>query len=58
MCNTREFVHPTNGNLTNMYSFSMEKTMGHFAVKYEKIKKHLAQRYVKENRGLILAMRK
>ena len=54
MCNTREFIHPTNGNLTKMYSFCMEKTMGHFAAKYEKIKKHLAQRYVKENRGLIL----
>lgn len=53
MCNTREFTHPTNGTSTKLYSFDLDKTLEHFAVKYEKIKSHLAQKYVRENQGFI-----
>ena len=31
--------------------------MEHFARKYEKIRRHLAERYCQENRGLILDLR-
>ena len=58
MCNTRDFTHPTNGISTKLYSFDMDKTLGHFAGKYEKIKSHLARKYVSENQGFILEKRK
>ena len=58
MCNTRSFTHPTNGKQQKLYSFDLDKCLGHFADKYERIKRHLAQRYVQENRGFIIEMRK
>lgn len=54
MCITKEFTHPTNGSVVKLYSFDLMKTMEHFSGKYEKIKCHLAEKYVKENRGFIL----
>ena len=58
MCNTRDFIHPTNGTQTKLFSFKLEKVMDHLAGKYSKIKRHLAMRYVRENRGMILEMRR
>ena len=57
MCQTREFTHPTNGQMTRLYSFDLNKCMEHFAGKYDKIKRHLAVKYVQENRGFILKTR-
>lgn len=54
MCATREFTHPTSGQVARLYSFDLGKTMEHFAGKYEKIKQHLAQKYIRENKGFIL----
>ena len=54
MCRTREYIHPTNGQNCRLYSFDLEKCMEHLAGKYDKIKRHLAVKYVKDNRGFIL----
>jgi len=54
MCVTKEFTHPTNGSVVRLYSFDLMKTMEHFAGKYEKIKRHLAVKYVREIGGFIL----
>ena len=53
MCETREFEHPTNGSNQKLYSFNLQKCMAHFSEKFERIKRHLAQSYVRENRGYI-----
>lgn len=57
MCNMREFTHPINNEVNIMYSFDLEKCMEHLAQRYDKIKRHLAHKYVNENRGLITDMR-
>ena len=57
MCNTREHEHPVTGNVVKLYSFDLNKCMEHLAAKYSKIKRHLAEKYVRENKGFILQMR-
>lgn len=58
MCNTKELAHPTSGKMTKLYSFDLTKCLKHFAAKYERIKKHLAKKYVEMNRGMILETQK
>jgi len=58
MCHTKEFVHPTSGRKCKLYSFDLSLCLEHFAVKYDKIRRHLAQRYVDEQRGLLLHLRR
>ena len=57
ICNTREFSHPISGEPSKLYSFDLDKSMAHLAGKYEKIKCHLAERYVRDNQGIITQMR-
>ena len=57
ICNTREFTHPVTGEPNKLYSFELDKCMSHLAGKYDKVRRHLAEKYVRDNQGIIKEMR-